>query len=90
MVFKRSVIHRPPPLLPGLLARPPAAPPKIIPRISRDSRELLGNHGPVTIRRSGHIVQDRPSPLVRWADVPHLSASVSRCPPWLGSSHRGC
>ena len=32
------------------------------------------------IRRSRHIVQDRPLPVVRWADVPHLSAPVSRCP----------
>ena len=33
------------------------------------------------IRRSGQVVQDRPSPVVRWADVPQLSACVSRCPP---------
>jgi len=32
------------------------------------------------IRRSGQVVQDRPSPVVRWADIPHSSASVSRCP----------
>jgi hypothetical protein len=25
------------------------------------------------IRRSGHIVQDRPSPVVGWADIPELS-----------------
>lgn len=32
--------------------------------------------------RSGRVVQDRPSPSVRWADVLHLSAVVQ----WLGSS----
>src|SRR5215472_17529077 len=31
------------------------------------------------IRRSGHTVQDRPPPVVRWADVPHLLARVVPC-----------
>ena len=32
------------------------------------------------IRRSRHIVQDRPSLSVRWADIPELSARDRRCP----------
>jgi hypothetical protein len=32
------------------------------------------------IRRSGHIVQDRPSWSVSWAEVPRLAVRVSRCP----------
>jgi hypothetical protein len=37
-------------------------------------------HAPdLLIRRSGHIVQGRPSRLVCWADIPPLSASVGRC-----------
>src|SRR5208283_4835482 len=32
------------------------------------------------IRRSGHIVQDRPSPVVGWADIPQLSARDASCP----------
>jgi hypothetical protein len=32
------------------------------------------------IRRSGQVVQDRPSPVVGWADIPELSACVRRCP----------
>ena len=32
------------------------------------------------IRRSRHIVQDRPSRFVRWADIPYLSARDRRCP----------
>jgi hypothetical protein len=32
------------------------------------------------IRRSRHIVQDRPSRSVCWADIPELSARDSRCP----------
>jgi hypothetical protein len=32
------------------------------------------------IRRSSHIVQDRPSWSVRWADIPESSAHVQRCP----------
>ena len=36
------------------------------------------------IRRSGHIVQDRPSPVVGWADIPELSTCVGRRPvAWL-------
>ena len=30
------------------------------------------------IRRSGHIVQDRPSPVAGWADIPELSMCVGR------------
>ena len=32
------------------------------------------------IRRSGHIVQDRPLPVVGWADIPELSAQDRHCP----------
>ena len=32
------------------------------------------------IRRSGQLVQDRPSPVVGWADIPELSTCVGRCP----------
>jgi hypothetical protein len=41
--------------------------------------------GDLQIRRSGHIIQDRPSLAVRWADIPDLSLCVSRCLA-LGSS----
>ena len=43
-------------------------------RAPRDSNPNL------QIRRSGRIVQDRPLLVVRWADVSHQSAIVSRCP----------
>ena len=32
------------------------------------------------IRRSRQVVQDRPSPVVGWADIPELSTCVGRCP----------
>ena len=32
------------------------------------------------IRRSGQVVQDRPSPVVGWAHIPELSTCVGRCP----------
>ena len=36
------------------------------------------------IRRSGQVVQDRPSPVVGWADIPELSTCVGRAfPPVL-------
>jgi hypothetical protein len=36
------------------------------------------------IRRSGHIVQDRPLRSVRWADIPQLSVWDAPCPAaWL-------
>jgi hypothetical protein len=41
------------------------------------TRAYSGEH---LIRRSGQVVQDHPPPVVPWADVPHLSAPVSRCP----------
>src|SRR6185312_10251642 len=46
------------------------------------------------IRRSGHIVQDRPSPVVGWADIPELSTCVGCCSAawlqsWLQSRRRG-
>jgi hypothetical protein len=45
-----------------------------------DCGALGGTRTPnLLIRRSGHIVQGRPSRLVCWADIPPLSASVGRC-----------
>jgi hypothetical protein len=38
-----------------------------------------GGHEPL-IRRSGQVVQDRPSPVVGWADIPKLSTCVGRRP----------
>jgi hypothetical protein len=36
------------------------------------------------IRRRGQVVQDRPSMVVGWADIPELSARVECCSaPWL-------
>ena len=38
------------------------------------------------IRRSGHVVQDRPPMLIGWADIPELSTCVGCCSaPWLQS-----
>ena len=37
-----------------------------------------GGYDPL-IRRSGQVVQERPLVVVRWADIPHLSAPVGRC-----------
>src|SRR5215471_10528740 len=38
------------------------------------------------IRRSGQVVQDRPSLVVGWADIPELSTCVGRRPvAWLQS-----
>jgi hypothetical protein len=38
------------------------------------------------IRRSGQLVQDRPSPVVGWADIPELFRCVGCCSaPWLQS-----
>ena len=45
------------------------------------ARACFGEH---LIRRSGQLVQDRPSPVVGWADVPELSRCVGCCSaPWL-------
>jgi hypothetical protein len=45
-----------------------------------DCGALGGTRTPnLLIRRSGHIVQGRPSRLVCWADIPPLSASVGCC-----------
>ena len=42
------------------------------------------------IRRSGQAVQDRPSPVVGWADIPELSMRVGRRPvAWLQSRWNG-
>ncbi len=46
------------------------------------------------IRRSGQVVQDRPSPVVGWAGIPELSIRVGRRPaawlqPWLQARRNG-
>jgi len=42
------------------------------------------------IRRSGHVVQDRPSMVVGWADIPELSTCVGCCSAaWLQSRRNG-
>ena len=46
------------------------------------------------IRRSGQVVQDRPSPVVGWADIPELSTCVGYCSAawlqaWLQSRRNG-
>ena len=46
------------------------------------------------IRRSGQVVQDRPSPVVGWADIPELSTCVGCCSAawlqsWLQSRRNG-
>jgi len=48
----------------------------------------MGPMRDLLIRRSRHIVQDRPSRAVRWADIPALSARVSRCLPAWQQSRR--
>jgi hypothetical protein len=49
-------------------------------RARRDSNPSL------LIRRRGQIVQDRPSSVVGWADIPELSTCAGRCPAaWLQS-----
>ncbi len=47
--------------------------------LGRPSHRARGGHD-LLIRRKWQVVQDRLSPVVRWADVPYLSAHVSRCP----------
>ena len=49
------------------------------PRPSASSGTRRARHDPL-ICRSGHIVRDRPSPVVGWADIPELSTCVGRCP----------
>jgi hypothetical protein len=45
--------------------------------------DLLGEH---LIRRSGQVIQDRPSPVMGWAGIPELSTCVGRRPmAWLQS-----
>jgi hypothetical protein len=53
-------------------------------RARRDSNPNL------LIRRSGHVVQDRPSMVVGWADIPELSTCVGCCSAaWLQSRRNG-
>jgi hypothetical protein len=71
---------RPPamvPLLATVLAKEP------LPDLKRgsDLGALGGTRTPnLLIRRSGQVVQDRPSPVVGWADIPGLSMCVGRRP----------
>src|ERR1700693_4193921 len=53
------------------------------PRHPQRSRAVVGPSLGIVdhqIRSSGHIVQDRPSWSVPWADIPEWSAHVRRCP----------
>ena len=70
----------------------------LLPFASREhhgARGVLGQRTPnLLIRRSGQIVQDRPSPVVGWADIPGLSTCVGCCPAawlqsWLQSRRNG-
>jgi hypothetical protein len=48
---------------------------------------MVGEH---LIRRCRQIVQDRPLPVVGWADIPELSTSVGRRPAaWQQSRWNG-
>ena len=65
-----------------------AGPPKRSPCTSSqvETRNRIVN---LLIRRSEHIVQDRPSRSVCWADIPELSVRDRRCPAaWQQSSER--
>ena len=55
------------------------------PSASENMSALGGTRTPnLLIRRSGQLVQDRPSPVVGWADIPELSTCVGCCSaPWL-------
>jgi len=50
-----------------------------------DLGALGGTRTPnLLIRRSGQVVQDRPSPVAGWADMPGLSTYMGRRPvAWL-------
>ena len=60
-----------------------------------DLGALGGTRTPnLLIRRSGQVVQDRPPPVVGWADIPGLSTCVGRRPmawlqSWLQSPQNG-
>jgi hypothetical protein len=53
----------------------PAYIPHAVPRLVGG---MLAEH--LTLRRYRHIVQDRPSLAVCWADIPELYVPVRRCP----------
>jgi hypothetical protein len=64
-----------------LLANPLARAPLPIGERAVELGALGGTRTPnLLIRRSGQVVQDRPSWTVRWADIPQLSALDGRCP----------
>jgi hypothetical protein len=57
-----------------------------VPRVRRCTSLNCNPNCNPQIRRSGHVVQDRPSMLVGWADIPELSTCVGCCSaPWLQS-----
>ena len=49
-------------------------------RTAMSGHIVFGSNNFRSIRRSGHIVQDRPLWSVRWADIPQLSAWDASCP----------
>jgi len=49
-------------------------------RIAVAMTAMVPGRSDLLIRRSGHIVQDRPLRSVCWADIPALSAQERRCP----------
>jgi hypothetical protein len=56
-------------------------------QLGQRTRAYFGEH---LTRRSGQVVQDRPSVVVGWADIPELSMRVGRCSaPWLQSRRNG-
>ena len=54
---------------------------RLEPAVTRRPARALDALHDHQIRRSRHIVQERPLPSVRWADIPELSARDRRCPP---------
>jgi hypothetical protein len=56
---------------------PPGRPVRVGQQDRRSGAQRAREH---LIRRSRHIVQDRPLPSVCWADIPELSARDRRCP----------
>jgi hypothetical protein len=67
---------------------------KLLVRFAWENRSALGGTRTpnLLIRRSGQVVQGRPSPVVGWADIPELPTCVGCCSAaWLQSWHsRGC
>jgi hypothetical protein len=65
-------------------------PPGLLVHVGQDDRSIWRTTGTGQIRRSGQVVQDRPSPVVGWADIPELSTCVGCCSAaWLQSRRNG-